>query len=265
MRNTRFLVFVLFLLGLSSFALSWPANGRLAVCTTLMGWQSDQYCVSDGKGGIIIGWHEDMGGSTYQAYIQRYNKEGQPLWGNNVPLWSKVTGVQNYNLRSPSIASFQNNDIAVCWYQSPRFVVQRFNLEGEALWNNGEPNYLNESFDSSFFIPQIVTDDKGNCFVRGNRQYEEYHKFYKFDKEGLFAWGTTGIKYPYGTNYIAYRSANFDYFSDGQGVCFLNMKKNSYLYFLNILKDGNYGLNSTGVYLRSRIQWTRIMIDIHIC
>lgn len=249
MRINRLLVFVLFLLGLSSFALSWPINGKLTVSTSLMGWQSDQYCVSDGKGGLIIGWLEDMGGSTYQAYIQRYNKEGQPLWGNNVPLWSKVTGVQNYYLHSPIVASFQNNDIAVCWYQSPRFVVQRFNLEGEALWNNGEPNILFGSFrgDSNNF-PKIITDTMDNCFVLASDY--DFHAVFKINKEGQYSWGTSGFC-------SDFPIVNYDIFPDDEGGFYFKYERDCYkLYFQRILSEGTYGLRSTGIFLNAYTQYT---------
>jgi hypothetical protein len=246
MRITRFLVFSLLFLGIFSYAMSWPADGRLAVCTTLMGWQSDQYCVSDGHGGIVIGWLEDIGGSTYRAYMQRYNKEGQPIWSRNIPLWSNVTGVQSYNYRSPCMASFQNNDIAICWFQSPCFAVQRINLEGDALWNNGEPNYFYGYFDAeSNQFPRIITDVMDNCFILASGY--DFHAIFKFNKEGLYSWGTSGFKYP---NYSNFFTVTYDLFPDEEGGVFFKYERYSFqLFFQRILSKGTYGLRSTGIFL----------------
>jgi hypothetical protein len=81
----------------------WGANG--AVVCNADGSQSNPEMISDGNGGVIIGWADDRitGDNDYDIYVQRISSAGTPLWAINGVVVCDADNQQNYvTLKSDS-------------------------------------------------------------------------------------------------------------------------------------------------------------------
>lgn len=125
--------------------------------------------VSDGLGGVIIGWLEDnMTANTMGHYAQRLDPLGNPMWPvNGIPLVTPPTGAGLVE-----VTSDQRNGAIFVWddYRDGGFIngsnlyAQRMSDTGLMLWGSGG-TAIATAAPSDQSEPRIVSDGAGGAVI----------------------------------------------------------------------------------------------------
>ncbi|MCB2203323.1 choice-of-anchor D domain-containing protein [bacterium] len=92
----------------SSGSARWQSGG-ITICDA-EGRQEWAEMISDGRGGVIITWHDTRGGNN-DIYAQRVSRAGAARWDANGVVVSAADGDQSY----PQLATDQNGGAYVAW------------------------------------------------------------------------------------------------------------------------------------------------------
>ncbi|MGB5910143.1 MAG: caspase family protein [Promethearchaeia archaeon] len=140
----------------------WIVNGTI-ICYAINDQNNPQIC-GDKEGGAIIVWQDSKNGN-WDIFAQRINSSGQVLWGDN---GTAICTSDNAQI-SPQICSDGSGGAIIIWLDdrnSPftNLFAQRINSLGVIQWTpNGS---IVSSVDcSSFFSPQIVSDNAGGAII----------------------------------------------------------------------------------------------------
>lgn len=107
----------------------WTANGA-AVTTATQG-QDTTRITSDNAGGAIVGWADFRNGTDYEAYAQRMDSTGTPLWTANGELISTGSGTQKFDhILMPDTTSVMYLINDARYSPDIAYFVQKTNLSG---------------------------------------------------------------------------------------------------------------------------------------
>ena len=140
-------------------ALLWDSAG-VPVCVFSRR-QLNPTLVSDDAGGVIITWQDNRGafGTYDDAYAQRLNGNGVPLWQANGVAISTGTGDE----RNEQIVGDGAGGAIIAYWYSPYVKVQRVNSAGVVQWaTNGIPV---STINASFPIIALNPDGSGGAIV----------------------------------------------------------------------------------------------------
>lgn len=142
---------------------AWGVGG-LPVCV-LPNSQSDAKIIADGRGGVILAWHDLRGGGDYDGdiYAQRINSNGQVRWTNNGNLVAKAF---RYRLH-PHLVPNGNGGAVICYSdyrnEGTSIYAQQINAAGQRLWGLGGVAVC--TVTKSRFLNSIVSDQRGGAIL----------------------------------------------------------------------------------------------------
>ncbi|MBI3365431.1 MAG: T9SS type A sorting domain-containing protein [Ignavibacteriae bacterium] len=202
LRATYLLLTMIFLqLGTHALA-QWSSNpnSNTPICTAT----ADQLwsrSVSDGAGGAIITWDQDLrnGGANSDIYVQRINASGWVQWTFNGVAISTAAKNQ-YGVQ---IVSDGASGAIITWrdYRNgtkPDIYAQRIDASGNVLWTaDGVPISVAVSNKES---PQIVSDGAGGAIITwaDNRSGPDFNVDYdiyaqRINASGAVQWTLDGV------------------------------------------------------------------------
>jgi photosystem II stability/assembly factor-like uncharacterized protein len=111
----------------------WTTNG-ISVCSASLN-QFNPVIVSDGSGGVIIGWDDKRNGTDENIYVQRISPAGSALWGLDGISICSEPGSQTL----PVIVSDGSGGAIIGWHDKRAsstndIFAQRINGSGNPLW-----------------------------------------------------------------------------------------------------------------------------------
>ncbi|KPK36910.1 MAG: hypothetical protein AMK70_00525 [Nitrospira bacterium SG8_35_1] len=175
--------------------------------------QVNPVSISDGSGGALIVWSEDVNGD-FNIYAHRLDVSGDPVWTAPIVICS----AQN-SQDSPRIISDNTGGAIIVWEDSRNgpntkdIYAQRINIGGQALWAaNGIPvSPVPELQDNV----QIVTDKLGGAIIAWEDIRSSYPQVYaqRIDSNGQAMWEQDGKLIAL----INYGQSNPDMIADGFG------------------------------------------------
>jgi hypothetical protein len=223
-------------------------SSDLCVCSKVND-QQDSRVISDGSGGAIIVWDDDIygNGSYYKVYAQRVNSSGTLEWGPD-----GICICDEISVYPEIIADDSDGDIII-WqdYRSGSnldIYAQRINSSGELQWEaNGVPICNAVGNQSNH---KVIADGFGGAIVTWDDQRDGRHDIYgqRVDNDGSIhsGWALDGVLVCDTTN------AGFGIYprivADGSGGAIItwqdtrNPDNNSDIYAQRITADGTVGM-----------------------
>jgi hypothetical protein len=222
----------------------WTANG-IPVCTAT-GLQTYPYVITDGSGGVVVGWLDKRNGSDFDIYAQKLNAAGTVQWTANGVAISTATrgqgslygygGEHGFDMTADGtggaiLAWMDLKDNADSHHCS--VYTQRVNSAGTVQWTaNGVAIYVATGYTN--YPPnyvEILTDGANGAFIvwSDNRSGDtENQNMYaqRVNSSGVAQWTANGIT-----------------------VC--DAANNQYGYGKSIVSDGANGLIVTWSDIRS--------------
>src|SRR5690349_7539481 len=156
--------FVLLLLVTREAAASWPSDPTTNVPLCLAtGSQVSPAAVADGKGGAIVAWDDQRGG-TYDVYMQRVDARGTAKWASDgVPLCALAN-----DQIEPALASDGLGGAIIAWADSRcatsyDVYAQRVDSTGTPKWTTNGIAIANLA--NAQLQPRILADGSGGAFL----------------------------------------------------------------------------------------------------
>lgn len=119
----------------------WGDNGVGMLVSSVSGSQADCMAVTDGSGGMILGWRDYRNGSSLgDAYVQRITPGGQLLWasnGTNLSTNAADGYLQSLDSDGSGGAIAVWGDLRTGPGAGSDLYAQRVNGAGTALWGSG--------------------------------------------------------------------------------------------------------------------------------
>ncbi|MCA9255609.1 MAG: hypothetical protein KDA33_08215 [Phycisphaerales bacterium] len=145
---------------LPSGALAWGANGVLVTNTTASVANPKVTATTDGH--YIVGWSQDA-----SIGMQRLDADGTPQWTAGGMILTPAAGSYIMSELQPSV----DGSFIALWvrptgnFLSPKHLYsQRFDADGVALWNSGDPVIIFDANSVQFgYFPSFVTDESGGA------------------------------------------------------------------------------------------------------
>ncbi|MBN1802037.1 MAG: hypothetical protein JW891_11050, partial [Candidatus Lokiarchaeota archaeon] len=192
--------------------LKWGENGTV-ICNKSTH-QTNPKITSDGQGGAIIAWWDDIEEQVTGVDIiaQRVNSDGKLLWVPNGTVICNATGDQlDFQIISDNIGNF-----FISWQDQRTdndIFAQKINLNGVVQWiTNGTLicNALNAQND-----PKLVSDGMGGSIITWFDARDGYSDVYaqRINSSGSIQWKANGTLLSNETGTQKYN----DITSDGQG------------------------------------------------
>ena len=141
----------------------WTANG-VPVCVTTPGTaQVGPEAVSDGAGGMIVGWLDGRAGAN-ALFFQRVDSTGTRLWGAGGVIAATSASSQ---VTEFSLVADGSGGVVVCWATplsaiSSDIYAQRLNASGVAQWGAGAKVLCADPGDQ---VNPVVTRTAAGAFV----------------------------------------------------------------------------------------------------
>jgi hypothetical protein len=163
----------------------WTPEG-VAVCTA-PSYQLGERIATDGDGGVIVVWHDERSGSSFDIYAQRIDRDGVAQWTTNgVPI--AVTGSSE---EFPAIEPDGKGGAFIAWGRNG-IHAQRVDASGTIKWTaNGIP-VCTAGGDHRF--PKIVGDGSGGALVTWldiRAGLDVYLQ--RIDSSGVAQWAVNGV------------------------------------------------------------------------
>ncbi len=170
-------------------------DGDAPVCTDIAD-QSDIEILSDESGGAIIVWkdrrqHPDF----HDLYVQRINRNGQPMWKlDGIPVFLSADALQS----TPRLVPGGEGSFYVVWwevigYEQWNILAHRIGLDGKHLWD--KPTVISPMAGLQG-EPRAVSDGRGGLIVVW-QNYENFinDDFYaqRIDSKGNKVWDENGV------------------------------------------------------------------------
>ncbi len=195
----------------------WAVNGA-PVCTASSG-QVLPRLVSDGSGGVVLGWYDQRSGSS-DIYAQRLNGSGAPLW--SIPDGTLICDAANEQY-FPVITSDGAGGAILAWvdYRSGGFssdvYAQRINATGGSLWASNGVLVCGAADDQ--FPYNIASDGSGGAVVTwDDRRFASTNSIdayaQRLDAYGAPQWTWDGVGVSVGPGY----QSNMRIAVDGTGA-----------------------------------------------
>lgn len=165
----------------SSGNILWASAGmRVTLSDTLPGNQS---IVSDGTGGCIVAWND----AAHEMWVQRISAEGGRMWGD-----SGIFLGHSQERAVLSVSALSGALVEYYAYPDGPYYVQRINLAGSLLWNNGvilATEGSRTAFDQSGCSYHLG----GTLFGIYNGLLDFRYSVQKLDSTGRINWDITGV------------------------------------------------------------------------
>lgn len=114
----------------SSGAVKWPQGG--VAVSDAAGRQEWAEMISDGRGGVLIAWHDTRGGDN-DIYAQRMHRSGNAMWQEDGVAVTTAAGDQSY----PQLATDQDGGAFIAWMDrrtEDDIYAQRVRYTGDLAW-----------------------------------------------------------------------------------------------------------------------------------
>lgn len=120
----------------------WGDNG-VTITSIADGQGSYQQVISDGTGNFVVAWDARSVTPDTDVYVQKLDKDGNPLWGEDGILVCQDQAAESYSpadIQShPQIAADGAGGVIVTWHDRRRIMnreifAQRISAAGEILW-----------------------------------------------------------------------------------------------------------------------------------
>jgi len=145
---------------------------------------------SDGEGGAIIAWKDQLNETTYDIYTQRINANGSLLWNaSGILVFPEVTDYSLFRL-----CSDKSGGAIVAWEDSD-IHAQRINANGTLIWDINSVIICNATGRQEPI--DVFSDDDGSTFFswQDNRNGPESDIFaQKVDINGIILWDSNGTE-----------------------------------------------------------------------
>ncbi len=185
------LLFLLFIIPLSTAQTEWQPSENLPVCTAENA-QHFPVLTSDGKDGVIVVWR-DARNDNYDIYAQRVSSKGDMLWTPN--------GIAVCDHEAPqsklAIVSDLNGGAIIVWGDTRNgnqdSYAQRIDENGKKLWNpNGVEVCTDVALQDDF---TVIPDGDGGVIVVWEDWRTGNQDIYaqKISAEGKVIWKQNGI------------------------------------------------------------------------
>jgi len=156
----------------------WVDGG--VIVTSMADAQGNNYdVIGDGMGNLFVAW--DTGSITpdTDVYVQKLDKDGNPMWGEEGILLCQDQVTESYNPANmqshPQMAADGTGGVIVTWHDRRRIMnrevfAQRINAAGEMLWDENGVWVWNIPEDyfgttSGILDSAITTDGAGGAIV----------------------------------------------------------------------------------------------------
>ncbi len=170
----------------------WPGNGVLLSSGV---WDVGPRAISDDAGGVIVVWHDNIGGSIWSLYAQRVDPDGTVLWTTG----GVVFGENNVSGGGSNIATDQAGGVIVTWtrdsgpYNDDVF-AQRLDNGGNILWTAGGVPVCVQGDDQKY--PDICSNGLGGVYVvwmdlRNGTDYDLYCQ--RIEPNGTLVFSANGV------------------------------------------------------------------------
>jgi hypothetical protein len=149
----------------------------------------DPCIVSDGAGGAIIAWQQDIEYSDPDIYAQRVDNTGNQLW----EYYANYIGDNGY-ADSPRIVSDGSGGAIIIWKNQPSgsgdMHAQRVDATGAPLWGIGGIDF--SDLDGSPSQNSVVSDGSGGVVITWNTDYPGNIYAQHLNNLGSLLWGASG-------------------------------------------------------------------------
>ena len=104
------------------------------------------------ESGVFLSWAS--GYVPFHVYAQHVDNSGVPSWEQNGVQISNPITSSVY----PTIASTSSSEVVICWYEfaDTNFVAQKFNSNGDSLWNN---TGVSITYNTDRYSDRSIIDD----------------------------------------------------------------------------------------------------------
>lgn len=165
--------------------------------------------ISDGSGGVIIGWEDYRSGSGFDIFVQKVNSSGSALWTSNGVL---LTSSPVLNQTSPRFASDDSSGVIAAWDEGGvnwNILAQRVNSGGSVQWTAGGVAVSDLASPSNHQqYAQIVPDGSNGAIIVWRQAFgspppniaEPYVQ--RLNGSGVRQWGNDGVSACTSTTYI---------------------------------------------------------------
>lgn len=181
--------------------------------------------VADGEGGLVIAWQDsrDYPPDVGDIYVQRIDKKGNRLWGENgkivIQEEHKQDDVKICRLGENYIITFVDERVGYMRYQ---IYSQMISKNGDMLWDSSGVAISDMRGENYFFnvSQKIFSSDEKSCIIvwEFDDWNNDYNNLYaqKLDKYGNMLWDSSGVAI---TNlpYDQGMWGDFDICNDGAG------------------------------------------------
>ena len=152
--------------------------------------------ISDGAGGVIVAWAEEVSGQDWDVYTQRASASGSILWGASPVSVCTATDIQ----LTPRLAYDGFNGAILVWRDfragntNADIYAHRVSSAGAPLWSSDGNALLAGSTGE---LASIVTDDAGGAIVmwkdtRGGLAGSIHGQ--RVDGNGIVQWAANGLE-----------------------------------------------------------------------
>lgn len=170
-------------------------DGGISACTDNSN-RINHKAQRDGKGGVIIAWQDERSG-TYDIYAQRFDPNGQRLWGDNAKPVCVAPGVQTTPKIDPEK---QQGGVYIAWIDGRNgsdydIYAQRLDSTGSTLW--GPTGLAVCATTGNQSAMDILSNNKVDGVIvtwkdKRSGNFDIYTQ--KLESNGFPSWAMNGIK-----------------------------------------------------------------------
>jgi hypothetical protein len=142
----------------------------------------------DGGGGVIVCYNSRD--TVWHTRIQRFSKDGAPLWGSQGAFLGPLDGSQATILKERAIVSDGNGGAIVAWispFATQRTLyVQRVDSSGNKAWGSA-----GIALAPGTASPSVISDGHGGCIVTWAANHTV--RAQRLNSDGTLLWGAQGV------------------------------------------------------------------------
>jgi len=230
-----------------SLAPGWTAHGNLIFENVEFISSYSKVSCEDGSGGFYVAYAQYMGSFQHRALVQHVDPEGNLLWGETGMTVTRYSTI-------PLAAIDGTGGVYLLWPQTSDLLAQRFDFEGNALWETGGIVVCVASDDQ--YDAKLVYDEQGGfCAAwtdERNSAWDPDIYAQRISSDGTPLWAANGMVVTQAND----DQQNVDIAADGSGGMFAtwdNWEDGSYsnrdCYIQHFAADGNAEWQANGIML----------------
>ena len=151
------------------------------------------------SGDIIVVWQDERnGGADDDIYAQRFDSNGNPLWGSSDKKVNQYSGSSlQYN---PSVGLDSEGNAIIVWYENRNtnwdIYAQKLDVDGNPLWGSSDVKVNQNSDSVNQQYSDVTVDSNGNAIVvwRDYRNGNSDLYAQNLNPNGVAQWGSSDVK-----------------------------------------------------------------------